>query len=192
MSDIEISELKTDLSDKFSHLCSICRQPGLFISEHFDKLRNNIDCDAEIALNILDHDQDQCAALNETRSKWIEFLNHLEQAAISQLPRQPQRDPDVEFASVKEKIEQFQPRTDHSGMLNFHLPSRHHFPILIADEAEYAQIVMEIIDETAKVIRELLFNQTIFYQSSSLCHKLGTLFYLPTAYVGADEINYLK
>ena len=192
MSDIEISELKTDLSDKFSHLCSICRQPGLFISEHFDELRNNIDCDAEIALNILDHDQDQCAALNETRSKWIEFLNHFEQAAISQLPRQPQRDPAVEFASIKERIEQFQPKPDHSGIRNLHMASSRYFPQLKGDEAEYAQIVMAIIDETAKIERELLADQTIFYKSSSLENKLGTLFYLPTAYVGAHEINQLK
>ena len=177
MTEVGISELQTDLTDKFSDLRSLCCQPGLFISEHFFDLRNSIDYDAERALSNQD---EKSAPVNPIRLEWIDFLLHIEQTLMSSLQTESRPDPNQVFPSIKQRIDQF------------HISTGQEMPDLKAKKVEYAKIVVDIIDETIKLEKKLLGNQAIFYHPSQSELNLGALFYMPAAYLGTREMNHLK
>lgn len=179
MTEVQISELRTDLSDKFNKLCSIRCQHALFVSEYFFDLRNSIDYDAERALSNLKIDPAQFDAINRTRTEWIDLLDHIEKTLISQLSAESRPNLDEDFPSIKHNIDQFQSPPGQDVDLD-------------AKKAEYAQIVLEIINEATELEKKLLGKQTIFYLSSSSESALGTLFYVPKVHLSSYDLSFLR
>ena len=188
------SELQSDLKQKFDHLCLVHDQPTLFVSEYFFNIRNSIDYDAEkllldlkrrgvihMSFTFEDADAEDAATINKRRKEFIEYLKPIEEKTLKNLPEKPKSSSQVKFASIKQRINQFESQR----------PSQN----ADIDEYEnaYAQIAADIIDHTFQIEKSYLGNQTIFYASLlNKQEKLGTLVYLANVYLSMDQIDCIK
>ena len=91
----ERSELVVDLAEKLERLRWRLEQPELFINEHFAAIRNEIDADCERLIhdfkeNSKRSERHYFAArdvekVNSSRTKFIEFLDKMEQLLFVKL-----------------------------------------------------------------------------------------------------------
>ena len=192
----EISELQADLRDKFEALCLMHDQPALFISEYFSNNRYKIDIDAETALESLKkkekppgkesyirpYDENTrnklSIAINQQRTKFIDFLNQIEQKLLTKLDSRPKAESSQVYADMKQQIDQFTvtPCQD-AGLSDF--------------EDQYVRIAWQIIEETLKLEKQLLDNQTSFYIPSRAEKKLGNLLHMPDVCLNSEELKFL-
>ena len=168
------SKLQDDLRKRLNCLCWMQNEPALHVVEHFAELRNRVDYDAEKQIEMVRRkgDENAIAQVNGKRMEFIRILQELEKS-ICIHPKIGLESSEI-TASLEKRVEAFK---DSSSSLD-------------DLEDSYVKLAREIINETDRVEKRILGDQTIIYCPHQNPSELGSLIYFDDVFLRKRDIDY--
>ena len=176
-----VLKLRDDLKAKLDHLSWMHNEPALFVSDLFDDLRSYVDFDAEKLLGKIQQATNDSENIpNEsdvtaTRLEFIRILVELEKR-INICPK-PQTTSSEAYAYLEQRINAFKDLTCSLDDL----------------EDSYVQLALELVDETERVEKRLIGEETIIYwPSKDKDRRLGSLVYFGDLFLTYRDFDIMK